>query len=219
MNMDIDFRKGFSERLKNIRKKKNLTQAEFAEQVGIARASITYYEREHPDQSRLPDVEILYRMCRATGISADYYLGLTKNERGYAADIASVSRFLELSPEAIEILREDPEYGRPPDFHVNLDALLRCNINSFKWFLETCFKYISIKQTHNYPKATTDNEDLMYFKKKVKELGYDIVPTSERCEYYLHSVVIPALQNLLEYAIIQPPDCDWLSNNLEEDES
>ena len=93
MNMDYDFRKGFSERLRAFRKKKNLTQAELADLAGIARASVTFYEREKPDQSRLPDIDILYRMCRATGVSADYFLGLTDKEQGYELDITSVSKY------------------------------------------------------------------------------------------------------------------------------
>lgn len=76
-----NFRKDFSKRLKEIRKSKNLTQSEFAEKVGLARATISYYEQEGTERSRLPDVEILYRMCRATGISADYFMGLAKNPK------------------------------------------------------------------------------------------------------------------------------------------
>lgn len=204
--MDLAFRKAFSERLKHIRKKMNLTQAEFAEQAGIARASVTYYERVQPDQSRLPDVDILYRMCKATGISADYFLGLSEQEKGYEADIMNVSKFLELSPEAVSVLREAPEGSKHPEFNTWIDVLLRTELvnNDLSWFLYTCFQYIGmlmmsiVRET-----ANKTNEDLLYYEKKLKELGYEVITATEKRQVYLQSSVLPALERLLETVKMQ----------------
>lgn len=205
MNMDYDFRKAFSERLRSIRKKKGLTQAELADLAGIARASVTYYEREQPEQSRIPDAVVLYHMCRATGVSADYLLGLTDNERGYEVDIASVSHFLELSPEAIEVLRKVPEGRNHPDFNWMIDLLLRCELCeydvSLQHFLSSCQRYLTMGQGPNIREVSQQSEeDLRYLEKKLNELGYDIVPANDKQKYFFQSTVIPALEQLLKTA-------------------
>lgn len=199
---DRAFRRAFSERLRHIRKQKGLTQAEFAELAGIARASVTYYEREQPDQSRLPDVDILYRMCRATGVSADYFLGLSEQERRYEADIARVSEFLELSPDAVRVLREVPEESRHPEFNMWIDLLLRTELvnSDLSCFLDTCSKYIGMLMRPSIREVApkTGNEDLIYLEKKLKEFGYDVITATEKKQFYFQSSVLPALESLLE---------------------
>lgn len=200
---DLAFRRAFSERLRHIRKQKGLTQAELADLAGIARASVTYYEREQ----RLPDVDILYRMCRATGVSADYFLGLSEQERRYEADIASVSEFLELSPDAVRVLREVPEESRHPEFNMWIDLLLRTELvnSDLSCFLDTCSKYICMLMRPSIREVApkTGNEDLIYLEKKLKEFGYDVITATEKKKFYFQSSVLPALERLLETVKMQ----------------
>jgi len=69
-------RKIFSQRLKELREAAGMNQVEFAKVLGVARASISYYE----NGQRVPDIEVLESITKHFGTSADYLLGLT-NER------------------------------------------------------------------------------------------------------------------------------------------
>ncbi len=61
----------FGERIREVREKLGLTQEEFADQLGIARASLALYESE----KRMPKVDILARLVEVTGVSPDFFLG------------------------------------------------------------------------------------------------------------------------------------------------
>lgn len=61
----------FKDRLKKVRQEMNLTQAELAHMIGVSRASIGLYE----NGDRLPDIEILSRLCLYTGVSSAYFIG------------------------------------------------------------------------------------------------------------------------------------------------
>ena len=63
----------FSQRFKELRKEKKITQAQIAEKIEVSRGSISFYELG----SRMPDIDILYNMCQFLGCSADYLIGLT----------------------------------------------------------------------------------------------------------------------------------------------
>lgn len=65
---------------------------EFARRCGIANQSLSRYEREG---NNLPGAELLRRMCLASGVSADWLLGLTDTRRGFdeppAQNVATAS--------------------------------------------------------------------------------------------------------------------------------
>ena len=91
----------FSERFSELRKEAEKTQGEFAEHIGIARATVGFYE----SGERFPDAVVLSKICTACDVSSDYLLGLSGhrnyNNRGItAAD-------LRLSEHAIEALQKD----------------------------------------------------------------------------------------------------------------
>lgn len=65
----------FGKKLKEIREAEGLTMAEFAQKVGVVQSTITLYERGQ----RSPSIDILARICRACGVSADSFLGLGVN--------------------------------------------------------------------------------------------------------------------------------------------
>lgn len=67
----------FSERLKQLRKEKGLTQAQIASQIGVTRSTLSSYE----NQSRYPSYEILICLSRIFDVSTDYLL--CKDDRRY----------------------------------------------------------------------------------------------------------------------------------------
>lgn len=80
----------FPKRLKALRESMGLTQQDFADMVGITRPTIGLYETA----SRLPDIEMLHRICNATGCQPDYLLGYSPNmhrehsEEGYITGLS-----------------------------------------------------------------------------------------------------------------------------------
>lgn len=61
----------FSSRLKKIRKEKNLTQLNLANDLGYSRSTIANYEQE----TRLPSSDVLIRIADYFNVSIDYLLG------------------------------------------------------------------------------------------------------------------------------------------------
>lgn len=58
------------EKLKKLRKEKNLTQQQLGEILGISPSTVGMYEQER----RKPDNDIIRKYCKHFGVSADYLL-------------------------------------------------------------------------------------------------------------------------------------------------
>lgn len=67
----------FSERLKELREKRGLTQDELAVQLGVARSTIGGYEA--PSKQREPEFEVVGRLAAFFNVSVDYLLGRADN--------------------------------------------------------------------------------------------------------------------------------------------
>jgi len=82
----------FGERLAQIRKAAGFTQLELANEVGVSRRMIAYYEgqSEHPPTSLLPDIAI------ALGVSTDELLGVKKIKKVGKADNRLQRRFQQI---------------------------------------------------------------------------------------------------------------------------
>ncbi len=66
----------FGLRLKELRKKKNLTQEQVAIRLNLTKASISGYE----NNTITPPNDMLVRLALMYGVSTDYLLGLDKEE-------------------------------------------------------------------------------------------------------------------------------------------
>lgn len=66
----------FSERLKNLRKAKKLSQYELAERLGFSRGKLANYEQG----TREPDFETLETIANFFDVSTDYLLGVTSGQ-------------------------------------------------------------------------------------------------------------------------------------------
>lgn len=70
----VDF--NFGKRLKELRRKANLTQEQLATRLGISKSVVSYYELSE----RTPSPEILIKLVSIFHVSSDYLLGLSKQE-------------------------------------------------------------------------------------------------------------------------------------------
>lgn len=70
-----------SNRIKGMRKERNLSQDQLAEITGVSKTTISYYE----NGIRVPDADFLVKIARYFNVSADFLLGLTEDEN-YAGD-------------------------------------------------------------------------------------------------------------------------------------
>ena len=65
---------GFSDRLKQSIDDRQLTQRQLATLIGTTEVSISRYLKG----KRIPSADVLYRLCKALDVSADYLLGLSE---------------------------------------------------------------------------------------------------------------------------------------------
>ena len=66
----------FGERLKALRKQKNLTQKELASLIGVKNSIISFYE----NGDRSPSPAVIIKLASLLHVSSDYLLGIEKRE-------------------------------------------------------------------------------------------------------------------------------------------
>ena len=66
----------FGEKLRQLRKEKNLTQKQLADLVGLKNSVVSFYEVGE----RVPSPEIIKKLAAVLHVSADYLLGLERTE-------------------------------------------------------------------------------------------------------------------------------------------
>lgn len=85
----------FGDRLIELREKKGLSRQKVADELGISRASLEYYEKG----KRKPDIDVLLLLADYYGVTCDYLL------KGIATENVSINREIGLSDEAIDNLK------------------------------------------------------------------------------------------------------------------
>lgn len=86
----------FSKRFRELRGSR--TQAEFADDIGVSRPTVGYYE----NGTRIPDALTLRQIAEKSGVTTDYLVGLTDAKKFETHDIGAYAR---LDDEAIQMLR------------------------------------------------------------------------------------------------------------------
>jgi len=117
----------FPQRLKELREDIGVTQEEFARKISITRQSLSYYEKGE----RLPDIDILGRICDATGCSASYLLGFAENS---IPSHEGLSESLTMSDEAIHALAKNP-----------LGGMFLCDLVTHESFRALCQHYFLLQ--------------------------------------------------------------------------
>jgi len=83
----------FAERLKEIRKSKNLKQSDLANKTGLKVAAISFFETE----KRRPSMGNLIKLADALSVSVDFLLG---------REVARVRDFDKLNPKDQEVVQD-----------------------------------------------------------------------------------------------------------------
>lgn len=82
----------FGERLKDLRTEKKITQQQLAEQIGVSKSVVSFYE----NRERTPSPDVLIKLAAVFHVSADYLLGI---ERKKSVDVSG------LTEEEIHVVR------------------------------------------------------------------------------------------------------------------
>lgn len=112
---------GFGERVREAREKMGLTQEEFADQLGISRASLALYE----SGKREPKVDVLARLVEVTKVAPDFYLGRSD---AMAHNSHEVLELLSLTDESLIAIADANPYAinqllSHPAFHALLEYI------------------------------------------------------------------------------------------------
>lgn len=87
----------FSKRLKELRKNRNMTQKDLANELGVSMGSIGFYE----NQERTPDIDFLNSVADFFDVSTEYLLGRT-DVKSMDLEIKEISNKTGLSEQSIE---------------------------------------------------------------------------------------------------------------------
>ena len=92
----------FAENITVLREEKGKKRQEIADDLGISRASLEYYEKG----KRKPDIDVLVKFANYYGVSADYLLGLAKDPTTKIEEKA-INEYTGLSSKAIQALNDE----------------------------------------------------------------------------------------------------------------
>lgn len=89
----------FAERLTALRD--NMTQAEFADFLGVSRATLGFYE----SGTRVPDILTLRRISEKCNVPSDWLLGIT-DVKNYDMTLQAICNYTGLAPDVIQVLHD-----------------------------------------------------------------------------------------------------------------
>lgn len=95
-----------NERIKEARKRKNLTQQKLADTIGVNRLAV--HEWEKNENNKIPSVQNLVAVCNTLDCSMDYLLGSIDTSEIEA--ISKASLYSGISPEIIRYAKEHPNF-------------------------------------------------------------------------------------------------------------
>lgn len=92
----MDTMSQFAPKLKSLREENGLNQSQLADELGVSRGSISFYE----NGDRIPDIDFLAKTAEYFNVSADWLLGRS-TERTFDSDIQKVHQYTGLTSTAI----------------------------------------------------------------------------------------------------------------------
>ena len=99
----------FGIRLRDLRRQNGYTIEQFATKIGVAKSTIGYYENEN----RMPDIEVLSRICDEFNVPADYMLGRTNTAavKGKKKDVCELTGLSDKAADFLYDLLKHQRYG------------------------------------------------------------------------------------------------------------
>lgn len=74
-------------RLRQLRKENNLTQQQLADQLGLAKSVVSYYENDE----RNPSYDVLRKICQIFHVTSDYMIGMERSKLLNVSDLSEES--------------------------------------------------------------------------------------------------------------------------------
>lgn len=136
----------FSNRLTKVREERGIKRQQAADDIGITRASLEYYEKG----KRKPDTEILMKLCDYYKVSADYLLGISNAEITATDDeqLKTVCDYTGLSEKSVKGLKLHTDNGLG---HINtvFNSMLENNIFFTEaWKIAEYIKYRALSMAY-----------------------------------------------------------------------
>jgi transcriptional regulator with XRE-family HTH domain len=144
-NIGAQFKFNFRE----LRREKDMSQAQFAEFLGISRPTVGFYE----SGERSPDADTIKKICKKCAVSADWLLGLG-GVKGDNVNEVLIGKLTGLSPEAVRGLYSQKKKIDAAETDVEQYALL-----SLAGFINLAIEYFpkNFHQAHrNMTEAIAD---------------------------------------------------------------
>ena len=109
MNKTTTANEIFGIRLRELRKQHGYTIEQFAEKIGVAKSTLGYYENDN----RMPDIEILCRICNVFNVTADYMIGRTNTVavKGKKKTVCELTGLSDAAADFLSELLKHQRYG------------------------------------------------------------------------------------------------------------
>lgn len=154
----------FAENITTLRKGMNRKRQEVADDLGISRSSLEYYEKG----KRRPDIEVLVKLADYYGVSADFLIGRT-SAKTTDKDLRFVCEYTGLNDMTVSKLHRN--IGKSI-YHCNqtIDFLLGDQAEyEFIAFSEELREYREAVTQHSGFMCELDTMDVEYFKSKYND--------------------------------------------------
>lgn len=199
----------FSERLMKVRKERNIKRQNAADEIGISRASLEYYEKG----KRKPDIEVLASLAKYYNVSADYLLGFSETE-SFDENKKAISKHTGLTGQSIEnlvlykALKEKEEIRNYNLSNETNDKQKLHDIDIINYFLENVsnflileyFKELATINFHYFDEKYIDIEDeLLDVSVDLYDLIFDngSVLLGERYKIFLEQEIVNEFKKIL----------------------
>lgn len=103
-------------RIKELRKKKEINQKDLGDVIGVAANSISQYE----SGSREPSIEILNKLADFFNVSIDYLLGRIDESMEDKNNLPSIPNYFETPQDAVKFILEQPMIANFGGYNLDL---------------------------------------------------------------------------------------------------
>ncbi len=147
----------FKERITKLRKERGLKRQQVADDLGITRASLEFYEKG----KRKPDIEMTARIAKYYNVSADYLLGLSEGKI-INDDLQAICKYTGLSDTVVNNYFHNTKDRQPYNLAYILNSICSDKENNSAF----CFLVSHIVELKNAAEHYNDLE-------KIKEKTID----------------------------------------------
>ena len=169
----------FSTTLENLRKEKGLTQKQLADELGVSRGTISFYEKAE----RTADIEFLVKVSDYFDVSVNYLLGKAQ-ARSTNTSVDDICDYTGLSEETIEKLHSNVRLLKECSHDIMQEQILQ-KISIVNYFLTSKLFYEALNDVLYYD-ITMKNQLKTFYDviDEIKMNDYDSVDVIYREPFY-----------------------------------